>query len=142
MHYLLALIGGERDSAIATMMARMNADAVGQTDDVAERMADPGLAAAAGLHAFGEGDYGLAFAHLAAARATMPRAGGSHAQRDVFERLTIDAGLRAGRLDEAERILDDRQARRAGQDDGYSAARRDLIAAARGAAHNTAIPAQ
>ncbi len=142
LHYLLALIGGDKDTAIASMMARMNADAANRTNDVADRMADPGLAAATGLHAFGEGDYDEAFAHLAAARATMPRAGGSHAQRDVFERLTIDAGLRAGRLDDAERILDDRQARRAGQDDGYSAARRDLIAAARGAAHDTAIPAQ
>ena len=142
LHYLLALIGGGREDAIAAMMARMSADAATVTDDVSDRMRDPGLAAAAGLHAFGEGDYGEAFAQLSAARATMPRAGGSHAQRDVFERLTIDAGLRAGRLDAVERILDDRQAKRAGQDDGYSAARRDLIAAARGAAQATQIPAQ
>lgn len=141
LHYLLALIGGGRDEAIASMMARMSADAA-RDDDVADRMADPGLAAANGLHAFGEGDYAQAFAQLAAARATMARAGGSHAQRDVFERLTIDAGLRAGRIDAVERILDDRQAKRAGQEDGYSAARRDLIAAARGAAQTTRIPAQ
>ena len=141
LHYLLALIGGGRDDAIASMMARMSADAT-REDDVAGRMADPGLAAASGLHAFGEGDYAQAFAQLASARATMPRAGGSHAQRDVFERLTIDAGLRAGRIDAVERILDDRSAQRGGQDDGYSAARRDLIAAARHASQATSIPAQ
>ncbi len=142
LHYLLALIGGDRDDAIAKMMARMNTDASGASNDVADRMADPGLAAAVGLQAFGEGQYEDAFFHLAAARATMPRAGGSHAQRDVFERLTIDAGLRAGRLDAAEQILNDRQARRIGQNDGYATARRDLIAAARGGAQEAAIPAQ
>ncbi|WP_050931932.1 tetratricopeptide repeat protein [Aestuariivita boseongensis] len=142
LHYLLALIGGGREEAIARMMARLEADAAGTPNDVTDRMADPGIAAATGLHAFGEGDYGKAFTHLAAARATMPRAGGSHAQRDVFERLTIDAGLRAGRLEAAQRILDERQARRAGQDDGYSSARRDLIAAARGIAQDARIPAQ
>ena len=35
----------------------------------------------------------------------MPTIGGSHAQRDVFERMTIDAGLRAGRYDATEAIL-------------------------------------
>ena len=141
LHYLLALTGGHRDDAIAAMMARMHADAARSDDDVTRRMADPGLAAAEGLHAFGEGDYAAAFRHLSAARATMKLAGGSHAQRDVFERLTIDAGLRAGRLDAAERILDERRVLRDGQEDGYSAARRDLIATAR-SADPAKIPAQ
>ncbi len=64
----------------------------------------------------------------------MQGAGGSHAQRDVFERLTIDAGLRAGCLSDAEAMLADRTARRGGHEDGYAAARRRLIAdAANGA---------
>ncbi|MDC0343621.1 tetratricopeptide repeat protein [bacterium] len=142
LHYLLALIGGGRDEAIAKMMARLAADAMDAKDDITERMARPGLAAAEGLHLFGEGDFDGAYQHLARARAWMPSAGGSHAQRDVFERLTIDAGLRAGRLDGAERILDARQSLRAGHEDGYTAARRDLIAAARGAARPEPIPAQ
>lgn len=142
LHYLLALIGGERDEAIARMMARMQADASGMQDDLTQRIADPGIAASQGLHAFGEGDYAGAFRHLCDARPTMRRAGGSHAQRDVFERLTIDAGLRAGRIDAAERILEDRKALRDGHEDGYTAARRELIAAARGAASSQQIPAQ
>jgi hypothetical protein len=61
----------------------------------------------------------------------MQAAGGSHAQRDVFERMTIDAGLRAGRLTEAEAILADRTRSRGGREDGYAAVRRALIAQAR-----------
>jgi hypothetical protein len=62
----------------------------------------------------------------------MQLAGGSHAQRDVFERLTIDAGIRAGFLDEAETILGERRARRAGKLDRYASTRLDLIAETRG----------
>ena len=72
----------------------------------------------------------------------MQLAGGSHAQRDVFERLTIDAGLRAGQLDAAEQLLNERQACRAGREDGYAAARRALIAAGRNAPDAQSVPAQ
>ncbi|QBF31898.1 tetratricopeptide repeat protein [Thalassococcus sp. S3] len=141
LHYLLALIGGQREDAIARLLGRMQCDAAASGTESQIRMGDPGLASARGLQAFGEADFHTAFDHLAQARRTLQNAGGSHAQRDVFERLTIDAGIRAGRLDQAEAILDDRQARRAGREDGYTSARRDLIAAGRGAAHQS-IPAQ
>ena len=104
-------------------------------------MARPGLNAARGLEAVGEGDYDTAIGNLAAARDAMQMAGGSHAQRDVFERLTIDCGLRSGRIDHAEAILQDRQRRRGGRLDAYAAARFDLISAARSAAPD-AIPAE
>ena len=72
--------------------------------------------------------------NLVKARATLQDAGGSHAQRDVFERLTIDCGIRAGYLDEASDILATRTRKRGGREDGYATARRDLIAAGREAA--------
>ncbi|WP_179379969.1 tetratricopeptide repeat protein [Jannaschia marina] len=130
LHYLLALSHENRDDAIARMMARLGADAARAGNDVEKRMAVPGLNAARGLEAFGDGDYGLAFAALSTARPHMQGAGGSHAQRDVFERLTIDAGLRAGRFADVEAILADRTARRGGHEDGYAAARRQMIARA------------
>ena len=139
LHYLLALIGDGRGPATHDLMRRMQADARGAGDEMARRMARPGLSAAAGLEAFGAGDYGTAFLNLAGVRSDMQLAGGSHAQRDVFERLTIDSGIRAGHLNAAEAILDDRVARRAGRDDAYTAARRDLIAAGRGSASPTPI---
>ncbi|MGB3407735.1 MAG: tetratricopeptide repeat protein [Jannaschia sp.] len=134
LHYLLALTGDNRDAAVQRMLSRLARDAETASSEVDGRMAVPGLAAARGLEAFGDGRYAEAFAALVAARPQMQGAGGSHAQRDVFERLTIDAGLRAGRITDAERILADRTARRGGFEDGYAAARRELIA---GAANDT-----
>jgi hypothetical protein len=130
LHYLLALTNERRETAVARMMARLEADATKSSNEVEDRMAIPGLNAARGLEAFGDGNYGTAFRFLAEARPHMQRAGGSHAQRDVFERITIDAGLRAGNLTEAEAILVDRTRRR-GHEDGYAAARRTMIAEAR-----------
>ena len=138
LHYLLALIGGERDTAITSMLGRMHRDATEHKTELQQAMAKPGLSAAAGLEAFGEADFSKAFINLAKARTHIQDAGGSHAQRDVFERLTIDSGIRAGLLDEAEAILAERSARRDGKEDGYAAARRTLIESGRG----VAIPAQ
>ncbi len=130
LHYQLALAGTERGAARDAMALRFARDAR-QTGDMADRVADPGLSALAGLNAFAEGRYGDAFVQLADARPKMQRIGGSHAQRDVFERMTIDAGLRAGHLDAAEAILLDRRALRAGHTDRFAALRLDQIAAAR-----------
>lgn len=143
LHYLLALVGDNRDAAIAQMMGRLHRDAKEGKTDMQRAMAAPGLAAAAGLEAFGEAEYDKAFINLARARKTIQDAGGSHAQRDVFERLTIDSGIRAGFLDEAEDILAARAIRRGGHEDGYAAARRALIAEGRAAAGVAArYPAQ
>lgn len=131
LHYLLALIGGNKDAEIKKMTARIYKDAQRDEGEMARRMARPGLSASAGLEAFGEGDYKTAFLNLAHARHSIQLAGGSHAQRDVFERLTIDAGIRAGLLHQAEMILQDRMTRRAGRKDGYASARFAMISEAR-----------
>ncbi|MEM7642408.1 MAG: tetratricopeptide repeat protein [Pseudomonadota bacterium] len=136
LHYLLALTHEHRDTAVTNMLSRIARDASRPDCDVRARMAAPGLDAAAGLEAFGDGDYEMAFAALARARPNMQAAGGSHAQRDVFERLTIDAGLRAGRLSDVEALLADRTRRRGGHEDGYAAARRSLISQARNSVHS------
>ena len=103
---------------------------------MAARVADPGLAALAGLNAFAEGRYGAAFASLAEARPKMQSIGGSHAQRDVFERMAIDAGLRAGHFDAAESILHERLALRGGHKDRFAESRLAHLTRAR------RIPAQ
>ncbi|MGV6848882.1 MAG: tetratricopeptide repeat protein [Marinibacterium sp.] len=142
LHYLLALTATGRRASVTAMARRIARDAARGAGEADARMADPGLAVSRGLAAFGEGRFGEAFANLSAARATMQKAGGSHAQRDVFERLTIDAGLRAGRFTEAESILDARSKLRAGCDDRYASVRRDLIAAGRGGDEIDRVPAQ
>ena len=141
LHYLMALTGDKKPDATSRLIQRIARDAKSNCE-MASRMSDPGVAAAQGLEAFGEARYDEAFRKLAQARGGMQRAGGSHAQRDVFERMTIDAGIRSGHLDQAEAILDERQAKRSGREDGYTAARRALIATGRGGFKSASVPAE
>ncbi|MEM9317489.1 MAG: tetratricopeptide repeat protein [Pseudomonadota bacterium] len=130
LHYMLALTGDNRPDAAQNLAARIAASSSGATE-VARLNAHPGQVAAAGLADFGEGRYSDAFAKLASTRAHMRTIGGSHAQRDVFERITVDAGLRAGQYAAVEAILADRTALRAGKDDAFAASRNAQIAAAK-----------
>jgi hypothetical protein len=131
LHYMLALTGDGRTADAARLVARIRRDAEICGDTAQQRMAKPGLEAALGLAAFGAGHFDQAFDHLSLARDTMQLAGGSHAQRDVFERMTIDAGLRAGKFEQTGMILDQRQVLRGHTQDGYGVARRALIEASR-----------
>ncbi|MEQ6202382.1 tetratricopeptide repeat protein [Sulfitobacter sp. HNIBRBA2951] len=133
LHYLLALTGANRGAARDAMTARFARDAA-RKGEMFTRVEAPGMAALSGLNAFAEGRYDAAFADLAAARSLMQTIGGSHAQRDVFERMTIDAGLRAGRYDATAAILRDRLGRRGGHHDRFSATRFERLNTARGIA--------
>ncbi|MGJ8546630.1 MAG: tetratricopeptide repeat protein [Sulfitobacter sp.] len=135
LHYMLALTGVKNASGQAALAARFARDAQNK-GEMASRMADPGRAALAGLNAFAEGRYDAAFTAMSGTRPKMQSIGGSHAQRDVFERLTIDAGLRAGHFRAAESILFDRLKSRGGHKDRFTQTRLDWISRAR------AIPAQ
>lgn len=132
LHYMLALVGGKRDAAVMTLLSRMSqAAAMPATAEFDAILAVPGLNCAQGLAAFAEGDFAQAFAALSAAQPLMQGIGGSHAQRDVFARLTIDAGIRAGQFGRAEHLLIGRKALRNATDDRFSAHRHEVIAAAR-----------
>ena len=135
LHYMLALGAAGRSTARTEMTNRFARDAA-RSGEMPARVANPGQAALAGLNAFSEGRYEQAFQNLAAARPGMQTIGGSHAQRDVFERMTIDAGLRAGVVDATETLIEDRIARRAGAMDRFSTTRLASISEAR------RIPAQ
>ncbi len=137
LHYLLALTGDTRRDATDRLVAQVARTGHVRTE-LGRTAAHPGLAAAEGLAAFGEGNYRRAFDRLCAARAHMPTIGGSHAQRDVFERITVDAGIRAGRLDDAAAILAERTALRDGHADHFAATRQGRIADARSAARSAA----
>lgn len=130
LHYLLALIGDKRRGGIETLLSRMAADAHAKETEIQRVMAHPGLSEAQGLEAYGEGAYAEAFVNLMAGRKDLQSIGGSHAQRDVFERLTIEAALRSGYLSRAEALLQERTAKRGGMRDGYTDRRLELIAAA------------
>ena len=127
---MLALAGDNREDAAAHMMARVAKDAEGH-DEMALIMENPGVAAAEGLAAFGAAQYSTAFDKMRAAHPRFQMMGGSHAQRDVFERVTIEAGLRAGRLDATEALLRGRIAQRGGAIDAFADKRLRMIADAR-----------
>ncbi len=127
LHYLLSLHGGERDAEAAALVERIARDARRRDHDMHEVAAVAGLPAAQGLAAFRAGNYDLAFERLSQSRPHLQRIGGSHAQRDVFSRLLIEAAIRAGRWCEAEDELCSR-ARRRGAEDGFTARRRAAIA--------------
>lgn len=132
LHYMLALMGGEREIAIQKLLSRLGQTAKSLPEAEFDKiLAHPGLACANGLAAFAEGNFEASFIALSAARPVMQTIGGSHAQRDVFERLTIDAGIRAGQADKAEALLLHRISLRAGAEDHFTALRRDAIAALR-----------
>lgn len=64
------------------------------------------LPAGEGLHAYARGDHAGAWRHLAAAVPRMAEAGGSHAQRDLFEQFLLDAAIKSGRMAAAQQMLE------------------------------------
>ncbi len=130
LHYMMALVGDNRADAAARLTARVANDA-GADTEVAKTMRDPGVAVAKGLGAFSDGRYDAAFDALFAAHPKFQTMGGSHAQRDVFERVTIEAGLRAGALNATTNLLQQRIAKRKGAVDSFAETRLQMISDAR-----------
>jgi hypothetical protein len=104
----------------------MQLDALRGACDSDVVMRRPGLALAKGLQAFAAGHYAAALANLRVGRGELMRIGGSHAQRDVFERIAVDAAIRSGALAEAQELLVERDARR-GARDGFAIRRAQVV---------------
>ncbi len=65
--------------------------------------------AAEGLYAHANGDFALAAQRLDEALPRLVEAGGSHAQRDLFALVALDAHLRAGHWVTAQQVLEQRR---------------------------------
>jgi tetratricopeptide (TPR) repeat protein len=92
---LLALIRSQAVSAVVTQ------------DQALWR--EVGIPAAEALVAHARGDYDCAAARLSSVRAGLWRVGGSHAQRDLFEQILLDARLRSGQWELARKTLEQRR---------------------------------
>ncbi|UES52859.1 tetratricopeptide repeat protein [Roseibium aggregatum] len=115
LHYLLALLNGGRRMGAERLLTGLKERAQTETD-LGRVTAETGLPTGLGLEQYRKGNYASAFALLDSARDNLYMVGGSHAQRDVFERITIDAALRAGMPEDAERLLNSRTHKRGALD--------------------------
>jgi tetratricopeptide (TPR) repeat protein len=130
LHYMLSLCGGERQDAAIGLISRMS-KAKSELCETQRIIAHPGLRLARGMHAYASGEYANAWLNLRDARTDLQAIGGSHAQRDVFQRVCIEAAIRGGYLDAAEGLLSERSLQRNSTMDGYASRRLDLIHRAR-----------
>ncbi|MEQ8968009.1 MAG: tetratricopeptide repeat protein [Azospirillaceae bacterium] len=111
-HYLTALVGAGRLAAADAFVASARAAARrGETTQI--RLAgDLGLALLQVIREAGQAGAGATIDRLAPLLPALHRIGGSHAQRDVFVQLFVDAALTAGRPEAARAALAARHAHR------------------------------
>jgi len=112
MHYVMALAAVRDRGAIDHFIESCErfTTTVGSTE--ATVMSDVGLPLARAVLAHRAGSYSDVVDLVLPIRDRIRSIGGSHAQRDVFEQMLIDAACRAGRLDVASELLADRTVRR------------------------------
>ena len=96
-------------------VGRAEADALLKSVRLAAELAPPALRevwrdvalpACEGLYAYALKNFHAAWRHLSAALPRLIEAGGSHAQRDLFEQILLDAAIRSGRLGVAQQALE------------------------------------
>lgn len=108
LHIMLALSGASEDAKAAAACGSIanHGAATGGTwgpiyRDIAKPMAD-------GIAAYGIGDYAAAAEKLGSVRYDWGVIGGSHAQRDVFQQMLIDATIKSGDARQARALLVER----------------------------------
>jgi tetratricopeptide (TPR) repeat protein len=110
LHYLMALAAVGDERAVSEFLASCERFAASGEGTEAEVMADVGLSLAQAVVAHRAGQYGDVVDRLMPLRRRIRRIGASHAQRDLFGQLLIDAAWRGGRLAEADELLGERLA--------------------------------
>jgi hypothetical protein len=105
LQYLYGLARAGRPQA-DTLLAHIEAHAV--QPQTAAVWRDVALPAARGLLAHARGDHGQAVLELGSALPRMLEVGGSHAQRDLFEQIHLDALVRSGQWVGGQNLLQQR----------------------------------
>lgn len=108
LQYLYAL--GRRGRCEAqTLMAAIEERAADSTRHDHTAWAEVALPAAQGILAHTKGEWSDAIRKLGRALPRMAECGGSHAQRDLFEQIHLDALVRDGRASAAQQVLEMRR---------------------------------
>jgi tetratricopeptide (TPR) repeat protein len=109
-HYMMALAADRRDDAAERMLASMRVFGRRNTPSQAPVVAEVAVPLCQALLAASQGAYDRAVDLLLPVRYAVWRLGGSHAQRDLFAQILIQAALKSGRLTLARALLSERTA--------------------------------
>jgi hypothetical protein len=109
LQYIYGLARAGRAETI-TLMQAVRETAKGGPAHSREIWQEVALPACEGLYAYVQGDYESAWRHLSVAMPRLMEAGGSHAQRDLFAQIALDAAQKGGRKVTAQQILELRRA--------------------------------
>jgi Flp pilus assembly protein TadD len=101
--YGLARAGRSEAETLLESVRRYAETAPAFTREAWREVALPGCE---GLYAYARGDYTEAWRHLAPSVPRMAEAGGSHAQRDLFQQILLDTAVKGGRLTAAQQMLE------------------------------------
>ncbi|MEO0429556.1 MAG: tetratricopeptide repeat protein [Pseudomonadota bacterium] len=113
LHYMMALVSAGGDADVRALMDHLETWAEKQTTQ-GQVVARVGLEIARALADMRGGRAREAYDRLVPIRYEIDPIGGSHAQRDVFQMLLIDAAMRAGETGAATAFLAERVAERPG----------------------------
>ena len=114
LHYVLGLARTGERAAVTEMLASIEAHAQSVPEFLSRAWRDAAVPAAHGIAAHAAGDWAAAVDALGAALPNLQTVGGSHAQRDLFEQIHLDALIRAGWNDKALKLLRQRDLARPG----------------------------
>jgi tetratricopeptide (TPR) repeat protein len=105
--YGLARAGRPEADTLLESVRRFAETAPAFTREVWRNVALPGCE---GLYAYANGDHARAWGRLTCSVPRMVEAGGSHAQRDLFEQILLDSAVKGGRTAFAQQMLEQRRA--------------------------------
>jgi tetratricopeptide (TPR) repeat protein len=111
-HYAMALAAARRANDFARWQESARTYAAQGHETEAIVMGAVGIALGEAAFAHRRRDFARALDLLLPVRQAIHRIGGSHAQRDLFAQLTIDAAVKAGRIATARDLLGERLAAR------------------------------
>lgn len=112
LHYVYALARAGQTDLVTEMLLSMQTYAKKALPYIQKMWIEVVLPAARGMTAHAKGDWQRAIAHLRPILPRLYQVGGSHAQRDLFEQVYLDAWLRFEQNYEALRLLEKRVAAR------------------------------
>jgi hypothetical protein len=105
LHYLYGLARAGRPQAGA-LLESVRRFAISAPDFNRAVWQEIALPACEGLYAYAHGDYDAAWHRLVSTAPRFSELGGSHAQRDLFEQIMLDAAMKSGRLTAAQQMLE------------------------------------